>query len=150
MTSENSHLVEPHGIHYDVDTCQTCVADRGASCVYVHHADGIVTHVLTGKCDAESSTMTSPKSTEDKSGTCTDYDVITQLQSPSYVTMDTNKNFIVSDSAVSALYCFNGSTGAPVWRYGEPGPEDYELQNPAGVCVDHHGNILVADSGNCR
>ena len=28
--------------------------------------------------------------------------------------------------------------------------DDYELQNPAGICVDSSGNILIADSGNCR
>ena len=149
-TSETGHLLDPRGIHYDLDTYQTCVADRGTSCVYVHDSDGIVTRVLTGKYDPETSTVTSRRQSVGHKSTSTDSDVIMPLQFPSHVTMDTKKNFLVSDSGINAIYCFQGSTGTPMWRYGELGSEDYELLNPAGVCVDHRGNILVADSGNCR
>ena len=146
-TSESGHLLEPCGIYYDEYTCQTCVADRATSCIFVHDAEGIVTQVITGKQqDLGAGTVSSRKSTAESS---TDH-TATEIVSPSYVTMDTNKNSIVSDIVTNTVSCFNNSTGSAEWRYGELGSDDYQLQNPAGVCVDRAGNILIADSSNCR
>ena len=146
-TSESGHLLEPCGIYYDKDTCQTCVADRATSCIFVHDADGIVTQIITGKLrDLEAKTVSSRKSTAKSSSDHT----ATELVSPSYVTMDMNKNSIVSDTVTNTVSCFNNSTGSTEWRYGEIGSDDYQLQKPAGVSVDRFGNILIADSSNCR
>ena len=106
-----------------------------------------MTQIITGKLrDLEAKTVSSRKSTAKSSSDHT----ATELVSPSYVTMDMNKNSIVSDTVTNTVSCFNNSTGSTEWRYGEIGSDDYQLQKPAGVCVDRFGNILIADSSNCR
>ena len=52
---------------------------------------------------------------------------------PAYVAFDYNRNVIVSDTGLCSVYCFAADGGDLLWAYGQPGGDDYELQNPCGI-----------------
>ena len=53
---------------------------------------------------------------------------------------------IVSYSKNGCLKVFD-STGKFLRKIGEKGKEDGQFRKPWGLCVDHHGNLLVTDYG---
>ena len=127
-TSEAAyHLIEPYGMAYNNVTKEMVVSDKGTCSVYVHNPSGIVTDVLKVRNGDEQSTFSFP----------------------SHVTIDRQNRVYVTDATQHCLYAFDEKRQF-VFKYGSEGGGENQLQHPAGVCVDHHGNILVADLENSR
>ena len=123
------HLNYPHGMDYHPWTKETVIADRGFSCVYVHDPKGCVQQMLTEQEDEKY---------------C--------LGSPHYVCFDYMGNIYVTDNEDNSLVAYD-TERRHLFTYGHPradGMCDNELNNPAAVVVDRFGNILLADTGNCR
>ncbi|KAK2182687.1 hypothetical protein NP493_338g02001 [Ridgeia piscesae] len=121
------HLIEPYGMAYNHVTKEMVVTDKGTSSVYVHNPSGIVTDVLKVRDGEKQSTFLFP----------------------SYVTMDRHNRVYATDASKHSLFVFDAKRQF-VFKYGSEGGGENQLQHPAGVCVDHHGNILVADLENSR
>ena len=70
---------------------------------------------------------------------------------PRHVTVNASDDVIVSDAGDNLVVLFNDS-GQVVWEYGggEGGAGVGELDNPAGVCADNLGNVLICDQNNDR
>ena len=73
------------------------------------------------------------------------------FRSPRYVTVNMRDDVIVSDAADNLVVLFNDS-GQVVWEYGggEGSAGVGELDNPAGLCADKLGNVLICDQNNDR
>jgi len=62
-----------------------------------------------------------------------------------------NGQFVVSCQSPQNDVCLVDTTGAVVRSYGgQTGSQMMKMYYPAGLAVDKHGNILVADGGNNR
>ena len=67
-----------------------------------------------------------------------------------YLGYSENKLFIV-DKGLSRICCIFGQDGKEEAAvFGDCGNQQDELEDPAGIAVDEHGNSIVVDSGNNR
>ena len=71
------------------------------------------------------------------------------LKRPWGITVN-NKHVFITDIGLRALLKFDRNSYKLVRRTGTQGSEDGQFINPNGLCIDHNGDILVADSGNNR
>ena len=127
------HLQDPYGIAYHGYTKELAVCDKTSSCIYIHDPMGVVTDIITCSSDADS---------EHGAGRA-------NMVTPAYVTFDKYRNLYVSDAEAHTLFVFDEDCKLK-FSYGGEGQDDGQLKHPAGVCLDREGNILLADSGNCR
>jgi len=58
--------------------------------------------------------------------------------------------FYISDLGLHHIYVMDSTSGLLLLKVGKFGSEAGCLDNPAGLAVDDHGNMLVADSKNHR
>ncbi len=126
-----THIKEPYGIAYELASGMMAVTDKGSCCVYLHNGHGVVQDILKVS-DDHCQNINAP-----------------HIDFPSYTTFDTFGNILVSDVNAHCLYAFK-KDGSLLWTYGSLGTNDEQLQHPSGICTDLDGNILLADSGNCR
>ena len=65
------------------------------------------------------------------------------------ISIDRDDNIIVSDYEEHCVKIFT-TNGLLICEFGQKGSGIGQFFHPAGTCVDHYGNILVADSANNR
>ena len=119
------HLIKPYGMAYDKRSKEMVVSDKGTSSVYVHDPRGIVTSVLKVNSGDKQSTFSFP----------------------SHVAIDGKNQVYVTDATQNCLYKFDAKHR---FEFRYTGSGDNVLRHPAGVCVDRHGNVLMADLENSR
>ena len=59
------------------------------------------------------------------------------------------EKFFITDRNNNCVKVFDGK-GRFLYKFGEKGNGDGQLNSPYGLCVDKYGNLLVCDSGNGR
>ncbi|CAH3112238.1 unnamed protein product [Pocillopora meandrina] len=59
------------------------------------------------------------------------------------------EKFFVADKNNNCVKVFDGK-GRFLYKFGEKGNGDGQLNSPYGLCVDKYGNLLVCDPGNGR
>ena len=59
------------------------------------------------------------------------------------------EKFFVTDLSNNFVKVFDGK-GRFLYKFGEKGNGDGQLNSPCGLCVDKYGNLLVCDPGNGR
>ena len=118
------HLIKPYGMAYDKLSKEMVVSDKGTSSVYIHDPRGIVTTILKIKDGDKQS-----------------------FSFPSHVAIDRKNQVYVTDAMQNCLYKFDAKHR---FEFKYTGSGDNEFRHPAGVCVDRHGNVLVADLENSR
>ncbi|CAH3188055.1 unnamed protein product [Porites evermanni] len=72
------------------------------------------------------------------------------LNHPLDVTYLNDDNILLADQLNHRIQQFNVRTGNYVKSFGKKGTKDGEFQNPASVCVDEEGRVIVADFHNNR
>ncbi|CAH3112242.1 unnamed protein product, partial [Pocillopora meandrina] len=60
-----------------------------------------------------------------------------------------DEKFFVTDRNNNCVKVFDGK-GRFLYKFGEKGNGDGQLNSPYGLCVDKYGNLLVCDPGNGR
>ena len=65
------------------------------------------------------------------------------------ISIDRDDNIIVSDYDEHCIKIFT-PRGLMICEFGQRGSGIGQFFHPAGTCIDHYGNILVADSANNR
>ena len=118
------HLIKPHGMAYNNVSKEMVVSDRGTSSVYIHDPRGIVTSILKVKDGDKQS-----------------------FSFPSHVAIDRQNQVYVTDATQNCLYKFDAKHRL---EFKYTGSGDNALRHPVGVCIDRHGNVLVADLENSR
>ncbi|XP_035659380.1 E3 ubiquitin-protein ligase TRIM71-like [Branchiostoma floridae] len=68
---------------------------------------------------------------------------------PVSVTLDGERNILVSDSSNHRIHVFKNN-GRFLFQFGGKGSSEGQLLDPHGICTDRAGNIIVADYGNSR
>ena len=68
---------------------------------------------------------------------------------PRHVTVNVNKNIIVSDVETCSITAFSQSWDF-LWKYGSKGNGIGEMNGPEGMCCDRNGYVVVADRNNNR
>ena len=71
------------------------------------------------------------------------------LEYPWGITVSKEHVFI-TDIGLNAVLQFDRNSHELVTRTGTQGSEDGQFNYPNGLCVDHNGDVLVADNGNNR
>ena len=71
------------------------------------------------------------------------------LECPWGITVS-NENVFITDIGLHALLKFNRNSYKLVMRTGTQGSENGRFNYPSGLCIDHNGDVLVADNNNNR
>eukprot|EP00058_Branchiostoma_floridae_P002423 XP_002587911.1 hypothetical protein BRAFLDRAFT_87299 [Branchiostoma floridae] len=72
-----------------------------------------------------------------------------EMTRPTYITVDGEGNFLVSDWDTHCVYVYDES-GKFLFQFGGEGSGEGQLTGPAGICTDSSGHILAADYDNKR
>ena len=123
-----THIKELFGIAYNRTNSMMAVTDKASCCAYIHAGSGVVQELLR---------ITNADQN------------IPNMSCPQYITYSQSGDVLISDFDSHCVYAFNES-GELLWTFGNSTTEDQALGHPAGICTDRQGNILVADTGNCR
>jgi len=74
-----------------------------------------------------------------------------EFLSPSGVAVDRDRDRIIAvDSFNHRIQVFAALDGAFLFEFGDEGNEPGQFNCPFGVCIDHQGRIIVADTDNRR
>jgi len=73
------------------------------------------------------------------------------IQFPNQVIQLSSGQFVISHSIIQHRVCLVDGKGAVIRSFGgTPGSDLTKMNEPVGLAVDDHGNILVADQDNSR